>query len=105
MTVREHLPPAETMVSELHPDGLWHVRYPTGSLTLCIRPVAAGRRGGVPTCGRCSLVARRWDRIDGSMPAAWRPSGAHASGVAAGLGSTGPTSCGPGPAAELEEVA
>lgn len=71
----ERLPPLEILRSELHTDGLWHVRYASATRTLCSRPVietVVMGRPADPTCGRCSKVAREWDRVDGSMPAAWR---------------------------------
>lgn len=66
--------PLELLTSELGDDGHWHARYPTARQTLCGRQPAAPRRGrkSAPTCGSCSKTARRFDRIDGSMPAMWK---------------------------------
>ncbi len=65
----------ELLTSQLHDDGLWHAHYASARKTLCMRlvqPVSAGRRFP-PTCGRCSKIARRFHRIDKSMPAHWLP--------------------------------
>jgi hypothetical protein len=53
---------------------VWHAIYPTADLTLCGLAavlLAPGRRQP-PTCGRCSVQSRRFDRIDKSMPERWR---------------------------------
>ena len=66
--------PLELLRSERHTDGLWHARYPTATLTLCARDTEPQKQGQryPPTCGRCSKIARRFDRVDGSMPDQWK---------------------------------
>jgi len=69
------LPPREILTSQRGTDGLWHALYPSATKTLCNRdalPLTKGRRYP-PTCGVCAKTARRFDRIDGTAPAHWRP--------------------------------
>lgn len=63
----------ELLTSEIGSDGLWHARYPTATQTLCglsAQPYRRGRKWP-PTCGVCARTARRFHRIDSSMPAHW----------------------------------
>lgn len=69
-------------------DGGWHARYPTATLTLCGLEVGPMRRGRPypPDCGKCALVARRFDRIDGAMPDNWRPDSGQCAGTSQASG-------------------
>lgn len=56
--------------------GRWHARYPSAALTLCGLDEPSDTTPGraLPTCGRCSRIARIFHRIDGqSMPVHWLP--------------------------------
>jgi hypothetical protein len=69
-----NLPAKELLSSDLGDDGLWHARYPSASKTLCGQTAPERKRGRrvPPDCGKCGRAARMFDRIDRSMPNAWR---------------------------------
>lgn len=60
-------------LTSVHIRGRWHARYPSALRTLCLLEAPTGYERELPDCRTCSVVARRFHAIDGSMPPHWLP--------------------------------